>query len=217
MNTTTDIQVNKTFEEAINFRHACKKFDESKKVSDEDIRFILNAGRISPSSYGLETSRYIVISNEQLKENIKNVSYGQEQVSNCSHLVIVISSIIDAKIDSGIPRERFERLNMPKENIDFFLDMYSSYVDQHLYTDEKIYAWASKQAYIGVGNIMTAAAVKGVDSCAIEGFEKEKVEELLDLDTSKEQVSLVLPLGYRVRDQREQIRLDFDKVVQFIA
>ena len=217
MNTTINTTTNKTFEEAMEFRHACKAFEQSKKISDEDIKFILNAGRISPSSYGLETSRYIVISNEALKENIKNVSYGQEQVSNCSHLVIVVASIIDAKIDSGIPRERFERLNMPKENLDFFLDMYGSYVDQHLYTDEKIYSWASKQAYIGVGNIMTAAAVRGVDSCAIEGFEKEKVEELLDLDTSKEQVALVLPLGYRVRDQREQIRLDFDKVVQFIA
>jgi len=217
MNTTTNTSIDKTFEEALNFRHACKAFEQGKKISDEDIKFILNAGRVSPSSYGLETSRYVVISNEQLKEKIKNVSYGQEQVANCSHLVIVVASIIDAKIDSGIPRERFERLNMPKENVDFFLDMYSSYVDQHLYTDEKIYSWASKQAYIGVGNIMTAAAVKGVDSCAIEGFEKEKVEALLDLDTSKEQVSLVLPLGYRARDQREQIRLDFDKVVQFIA
>jgi len=217
MNTTIDTSIDKTFEEALEFRHACKVFDENKKISDEDVKFILNAGRLSPSSYGLETSRFIVISNQKLKENIKDVSYGQEQVSNCSHLVIVVASIVDAKIDSGIPRERFERLNMPKGKVDFFLGLYGGFADYHLNTDEKIYSWASKQAYIGVGNIMTAAAVKGVDSCAIEGFEKEKVEELLNLDTSKEQVALVLPLGYRVKEQSEQIRLDFDKVIQFIA
>jgi len=64
--------------------------------------------------------------------------------------------------------------------------------------------------------MMTAAAYIGIDSCPIEGFEKEKVEEILGLDTNKYQVSVVLPFGYRLNEQSEQLRLPFEDVVEFI-
>lgn len=208
--------MNKNFEEALNFRHACKVFEENKKISNEDINFILNAGRLSPSSYGLEPTKYTVITNDKIKQEIQEASMNQSQVTQCSHLVIVLVGINETKIESGIPKKRFERLNMPKENLDFFLSLYELFSNEHLKNDEKIYSWASKQAYISVGNIMTAAAVKGVDSCALEGFEKNKVEKILNLDTSKHQVALVLPLGYRKKEQSKQIRREFNDVVEFI-
>jgi len=208
--------MNKNFKEALQFRHACKSFDTSKKISDENIEFILNSARVSPSSYGLETSKYIVISNQALKEEIQEASMNQSQVGNCSHLVIVLAGIKETKVHSGIPRERFERLNMPKDNLEFFLGLYEDFSKEHLYNEEKIYNWASKQAYLSVGNMMTAAAVKGVDSCAIEGFEKEKVEAILKLDTSLHQVALVLPFGYRKYEQSPQIRRELNDIVKFI-
>jgi len=208
--------MNKNFEEALQFRHACKSFDINKKISDEKMNFILNAGRVSPSSYGLETSKYIVITNDKLKEEIQAASMNQTQVSKCSHLVIVLAGIEETKIKSGIPKERFERLNMPKENLEFFLGLYESFSKEHLYNEEKIYNWASKQAYLSIGNMMTAAAVKGVDSCPIEGFEKEKIETILELDTTLHQVALVLPFGYRKYEQSPQIRRDLNDLVQYI-
>jgi len=206
----------KTFQEAMDFRHACKIFDENKKISDEDIKYILEAGRKSPSSFGMEPWKFLVITNEELKAKIRPVCWNQVQITSCSHLVVVLAAIESVKPESKIPKQRFARRDMPAEKLEFYVDIYAKHLADTLSSDENIYAWTSKQTYIAAGNMMTAAAVIGVDSCPIEGLDKEKVEEILDLDTSKYQVSLVLPFGYRVNEQPSQVRLDFDEVVEFI-
>ena len=105
---------------------------------------------------------------------------------------------------------------MPQENLDFYLGLYAGHLQQTLSTDDNIYAWTSKQTYIAAGNMMTAAAFAGIDSCPIEGFDKEQVETTLDLDSSRFQVAMVLPFGYRINEQSEQLRLPFNEVVEFI-
>ncbi len=206
----------KTFEQAMDFRHACKSFDESKKISNEDIKFILEAGRKSPSSFGMEAWKFLVITNQELKEKIKSACWNQAQVSECSHLVVVLAGIDSVKVESGEPEKRFSRREMPQEQLDFYMNLYSGHLKDTLSSDENIYVWTSKQTYIAVGNMMSAAAVLGVDSCPIEGFDKEKVEEILNLDISKYQLSLVLPFGYRVDEQSTQQRLAYDEVIEFI-
>ena len=208
--------MNKTFQEAMDFRHACKSFQEEKEISKENMDFILNAARLSPSSYGLEFTKYLLIKNKDLKEKIKNLAMGQEQVSINSSLLVVLVAIEDSKISSPTPKDRFNRLEVNKEIKSMFLDYYHSYVKEHLNNDEQILAWTSKQAYLAVGNIMTAAATKGIDYCAIEGFNKKEVEKLLNLDTKKYQVALLLPLGYRKNEQRESLRLPLSELVQYI-
>jgi nitroreductase len=94
--------------------------------------------------------------------------------------------------------------------------MYGGHLKETLATDKNTYAWTARQTYIAGANMMTAAAFIGIDSCPIEGFEKEKVEEILELDTKKWQVAMLLPFGYRVNEQSTQLRLDFDEVVEFI-
>ena len=111
-------------------------------------------------------------------------------------------------IDRAIQRE--------DEAYDFYMDIYAKHLEKTLSTDENIYHWTSKQSYIALGNMMTAAAYIGIDSCPIEGYEKEKVEEILELDTSKYQLSVVVPFGYRLNEQSSQLRLPFDEVVEFI-
>ena len=105
---------------------------------------------------------------------------------------------------------------MPQEKLDFYLDLYAKHLSHTLSTDENTYAWTARQTYIPLGNMMTAAAYIGIDSCSIEGFEKEKVEEILELDTSKWQLSVVVPFGYRLNEQSTQLRLPFEEVVEFI-
>ena len=206
----------KTFEEALNFRHACKVFDETKKISQNYIKYILEAGRKSPSSFGMEAWKFLVITNEALKAKLRPVCWNQVQVTSCSHLVIVLAGIESVKPEFGEVKKRFQRRDMPQETLDFYMSIYASHLADILSSDEKIEAWTAKQSYIALGNMMTAAAVLGIDSCPIEGFEKEKVEEILELDTSKYRLSVVVPFGYRLNEQASQIRLAFDEVVTFI-
>ncbi len=204
------------FTKAMDFRHACKVFDENKKISDEEMHYILEAGRKSPSSFGMEAWKFLVITNEDLKAKLRPFCWNQVQITSCSHLVIVLAGIENAKVESGIPKKRFMRREMPQETLDFYMDIYAKHLEKTLSTDENIYAWTSKQSYIALGNMMTAAAFIGIDSCPIEGFEKENVEEVLGLDTSKYQVAVIVPFGYRVNEQSTQLRLPFDEVVEFI-
>ena len=206
----------KTFEEAMAFRHACKVFDESKKVSDEDIRYILEAGRKSPSSFGMEAWKFLVITNEELKAKLRPACWDQKQITSCSHLVVVLAGIDCVKPESGLPEARFKRREMPQESLDFYLGLYASHLEKTLSSDENIYAWTAKQTAIAAGNMMTAGAIKGVDSCPIEGFDKNAVETILGIDTKKYQLSVVIPFGYRLNEQSSQLRLDFDEVVEFI-
>lgn len=90
---------------------------------------------------------------------------------------------------------------MPKESLDMYMDLYARHLSKTLSSDENIYCWTAKQTYIAAANMMSGAAFIGIDSCPIEGFEKEKVEEILKLDTKKFQIAMLLP---------------FDEVVEFI-
>lgn len=204
------------FMTAMDFRHACKVFDEGKKISDEKIHFILETARKSPSSFGMEAWKFLVITNEELKAKLRPACWDQVQVTSCSHLVVVLAGIDSVKVESGEVRKRFARREMPTEALDFYMGLYASHLEKTLSSDENIFNWTSKQAYIAAGNMMTAAAFIGVDSCPIEGFDKNRVEEILELDTSKFQVAMLLPFGYRIHPQSKQLRLDFHDVIEFI-
>lgn len=208
--------MNKTFSEAMDFRHACKIFDENKKISDEDIREILEAGRKSPSSFGMEPWKFLVIMNEDLKARLRPFCWDQVQITSCSHLVVILAAIEGVKPESNRPLEMLSRRTMSQEKLDFYINLYKSHLQKTLQSDESIYEWTSRQAYIASANMMTCAAALGIDSCAIEGFEKERVEEILNLDTKKYRLSLILPLGYRIKEQPKQLRLSYEEVVEFI-
>lgn len=206
----------KTFEESLGFRHACKVFDESKKISDEDIKFILDAGRRAPSSFGMEAWKFLVITNEELKAKLRPACWNQVQITTCSHLVIILAGIESVKPESGIPEKRFARRDMSQENLDFYLKLYADHLKETLSSDENIYAWTAKQTAFAGANMMSAAAIKGIDSCPIEGFDRNQVEEILNIDKSKFRLSMAIPFGYRINEQSEQQRLDFDEVIEFI-
>ena len=206
----------KTFNEAMAFRHACKAFDESKKISDADMKEVLEMGRLSPSSFGMEAWKFLVITNDDLKAKLRPACWDQVQITSCSHLVIVLAGIDSVKVASGEVEKRFARSGMDKDSLDFYMGLYASHLENTLNSDENIYAWTAKQSYIAASNMMTGAATKGIDSCPIEGFDKAQVEEILGLDTSKHQLAMVLPFGYRVNEQPGKNRLDFDEVVEFI-
>jgi nitroreductase len=204
------------FMDAMNFRHACKVFDESKKISKEDINYILECARKSPSSFGMEAWKFLVITNEELKAKLRPACWDQVQVTSCSHLIVVLAGIDSVKVESGEVRKRFARREMPEDMLETYMGLYADHLKETLSSDENIYAWTAKQSYIAAANMMTGAATLGIDSCPIEGFDKESVESILELDTKKYQLALVLPFGYRINPQSKQLRLALDEVVEFI-
>ena len=204
------------FLEIMNFRHACKLFDETKKISDEDMHYILEVARKSPSSFGMEAWKFLVITNDALREKLRPFCWNQPQITTCSHLVIVLAGIDTLKVESGVVRSQLMRRNLPQDKLDSFIELYASHLKDTLNSDEKIYQWSARQTYIASANMMNAAATIGIDSCPIEGFEKENVEKVLELDKTKYQVAMILPFGYRVNEQSKQLRSSFESVVEFI-
>ena len=203
------------FTKAMAFRHACKIFDETKKINDEEIHYILEVGRTSPSSFGLEGWKFLVITNQALREKIRPACWNQVQITSCSHLVVLLAEVEGARVESGKPKAQLGRRDMDEEALDGYVALYGNHLKETFATDESTYAWTARQTYIAAANMMTAGAFIGIDSCPMEGFEKEKLEEILELDTSKWQVAMLLPFGYRVNEQSTQLRLGFDEVVEF--
>ncbi|SFV68093.1 Oxygen-insensitive NAD(P)H nitroreductase / Dihydropteridine reductase [hydrothermal vent metagenome] len=204
------------FTKAMHFRHACKLFDKSKKIPEETMKYILEAGRTSPSSFGMEPWKFLVIRNDELRAKLQPLCWNQPQITTCSDLVIILAAIENVRPQSGIPQKRFARRPLPQEQIDTYINLYSTFLADTLSTDEKTYCWTARQTYIALANMMTAAACEQIDSCPIEGFEKENVEQLLKIDTKQYQVAVMAAFGYRVNPQSKQLRLPFEEVVEFI-
>jgi len=204
------------FKEAMIFRHACKIFDENKKISDEDIYQILEVGRESASSFGMEPWKFLVITNQELKQKLQPYCWNQPQITSCSHLIVILAAIESVKIESGIPAKKFARRGISKEQQEKYLNVYANHLKTILQDDNMIYTWTSKQTYIAMSNMITYAATKKIDSCPIEGFEKDEVQKVLNLDSSKYQVSVLVPMGYRINPQSPQLRDDFEDIVKFI-
>jgi len=194
---------------AFNFRHATKEFDATKKVSDEDMKFILETARLSPSSFGFEPWHFIVVQDKELRELIKPVAWGAPlKLDTASHFVLGLSMkapMVKHNADY-IMHMMKDVKQLPEDVIEMYSKFYREFQERDfdLNTDKKLFDWSSKQTYIALGNMMTAAALTGIDSCPIEGFHKEKAEALLkekfDVDTDKYGLSFMVAFGYRKAD-----------------
>ena len=201
--------------EILKFRHACKIFDESKKISAGEFDFILEAGRLSPSSTGLEQWDFLVVQNKELREKIKAVSWNQAQITSCSHLVVILAKIKEIKvgssyIDKMIARRADKNIEAIAARQKFFL------LSNFKNDDELTFQWSHEQCMIAATNMMNAAASLGIDSCPIEGFDRHALNEILGLDESEKRVAIVVPFGYRLNPQPEKLRRQRSEVVTWI-
>ena len=204
------------FMKAMDFRHACKLFDETRKIPAEALEYILEAGRKSPSSFGMEPWKFLVIQNDELKAKLRPYCWDQPQITTCSDLVVILAKIDAVRPGGDYVPSMFKRREMSEELFEKYIGLYGSHLAHTMSSDENTLAWTARQCYIALGNMMSAAAYIGIDSCPIEGFEKEKVEEVLGLEPSQYQLAVMMPLGYRVNPQSKQLRLAFDEVVEFV-
>lgn len=211
--------------DAYNFRHATKAFDPDRKISEDDFEFILETGRLSPSSVGSEPWKFLVVQNAELRAKLREVTWGaQGQLPTASHFVILLARK-NVRYDSPYLREQMlEVKKMPEEVFNQVLGRYREFQENDLKILENervLFDWASKQTYIALGNMMTAAAEIGIDSCPIEGFQLDNVEKLLQaeglLDPNEFGVSVMAAFGYRTdKEVRPKQRRTTEQVVQWI-
>lgn len=202
------------FLDAMKFRHACKRFDTTKAIPAEQFDTILEVCRTSPSSFGMEPWRLLVIRNEKLRKALKSSCWNQNQITECSELVIFTTDNDIVRSDSPYVRKMFERRGMPPEMVEKYLEAYGGFI-KPLEEDEILLEnWTAKQCYIAMANAMTYAATLEIDSCPIEGFDKEEIEAILDLEYGHS-IAVICAFGYRIDPQSTQMRLPLTSVVEY--
>ena len=181
--------------EALNWRYATKKMN-GEKVSQDKIDEILRAAHLAPTSSGLQPFKIIVVTNPELKEKIKAVAYEQSQITDCSHLLIFAAwdNYTEERIKAVFNHTNNERGLPESTTADYVNRLVTIYTSK---TEEENFHHAAKQSYIGFGVALTEAAILKVDATPMEGFDPEKVDELLGLREQGLRSTTLLPLGYR--------------------
>lgn len=210
---------------AFQYRHATKEFNNSKKVSDEDFEFILKTANLSPSSFGFEPWHFVVVQDEELRKSLKPVAWGAPlKLDTASHYVLGLSMKSPmTKWNSEYVMQMMKDVkHLPEDVIEVYSKFYREFQERDfdLDTDKKLFDWASKQTYIALANMMTSAALIGVDSCPIEGFHEEKTEVLLrdkfGIDTDKFGLSYMVAFGYRKEEpQHAKTRRNLEEIISW--
>lgn len=213
-------------EQAFNFRHGCKRFDITKKISDTDIKYILEAGRQSPSAFGLEPWHFVIVDNDNIKSELRAVCYNQEQVTSCSHFIIVLyRKANNFTLQSEYLRQTIAR-TLPDANdqtaIDNACQSIINFYHQGLANGLTIDHSSEMQDYIACTNMLTAAAYREIDSCIIGGFEHDGVVQILEKympKFSRESfgVGLCLAFGYRVNEPNSHIRWRIADITTYLT
>ncbi len=199
--------INETIIKAFQFRHACKNFDGNKAVSNEDFDTILEAAHLSPSSFGFEPWKLIVVQDEEIKKKLFPIAWGaQNSLKGASHLVILLARKKSDTIYSSdyVTHIMRDVQKLPEQIVEGKREAFRNFQQNDfnlLESDRALFDWASKQTYIAMANMLTTAAFLGIDSCPIEGFHQKAVEELLAneglLDQNQFGVSVMASFGYR--------------------
>lgn len=207
-------------------RYTCKGYDPEKRVSDEDFMTIMEAARLSPSSMGYEPWKFVLLNNKEIKAKIRPYSWGAEAaIDGASHLVIILARTSeDMKYDSDYLKYITTQIqNFPEELAAKRTKKFRSFQEEdfNLLEDERaLYDWTRMQTYIPLANMLTAAAILGVDSTPIEGFTIKEVERVLVeegvYDPKHFGVASMIAFGYRNRDHREKTRRPMDEVLKIV-
>lgn len=204
-------------------RHATKLFDADKKISQEDIEFILEVARLSPSSIGSEPWRFVVLQSQEIKEKLKAIGWGAgRQLDTASHWIVLLAKK-NARFDSDIVLSALKKRGLTTEQFEQSVARYETFQKEDirvLENERAIFDWACRQTYIALGNMMSAAAMIEIDSCPIEGFHYESANQILSeagvLDLETEGISCMLGLGYRARQPREKTRKNPEEVITWV-
>ncbi len=205
-------------------RHACKTFDAQKKIPEDEFETILECARLSPSSFGFEPWKFLVVQDMEKRQKLLAQMWGAGgQFPTASHVVVcLVKKSHFMKYDSEYIWNIMTRVHhLSEENATARRDKYEIFQrdDFRLLESERAMEdWAGKQTYIALGNMMTVAAMMGIDSCPIEGYNKAGIENILakefSVDPERYAMGWGLALGYRVNEPRPKTRQKAAKVIE---
>lgn len=194
-------------------RYATKKYDRSKHISEADWRTILEVGRLSPSSFGYEPWQFILIDSDQVKQDINPFAWGAVNSINGADKLLLILARTDVAYDSDyvahlvsdVKGHIYSKFSAPSQAFKHFQEN-----DLKIDSPRARFDWAAKQAYIAMANMMTAAAELGIDSCPIEGFNYQKMNQYLTshhlADTKHWRAAVMVSFGYRDQPVTPKVR-----------
>jgi nitroreductase len=202
------------FLESMQARFACKLFDPGKHLSRREFDFILECGRLSPSSFGLEHWEYVVVADPSLREGLFEACLRQDCVRSAG----LALAILVRRAEAYDPGSEFiaQRAGRFPGGLPVFLADYQGYYD-FLSREGRLEHWARAQTYIALANMLTGAASIGVDSCAVEGFEEAAVLGLLGRDPAAWSVGVIAVFGFRAEEVRPKIREPIESVLKVAA
>ncbi len=201
----------------LQWRYATKKFDASKKLNDADVHVLLEALRLSPSSFGLQPWKFLVITDPKIRKELVVHSWNQPQIVDASHLIVLCAH---TDVDETSVKRFVEHIahvrGISKDELKGYEDMMVGFVSR-LSKDAKV-EWAKKQVYIALGVLMTVCAEKRIDSCPMEGFDATAYDKILDLHKQNLTATVLLPVGYRAIDDSyaalKKVRFDAKDVIE---
>jgi nitroreductase len=206
--------------EALNWRYATKVFDSSRKIPADVWQTLERALVLSPSSYGLQPYRFLVISDLAQRAALLPHSRNQKQVVDASHYVVFTArtKMTETDVDKLIARTTGVR-KIPAESLNFYRDMMLGDLVKGP-RSQIAHEWATRQAYIALGNLMTCAAVLGVDACPMEGFVPAEYDRVLGLENSGYASVVCCALGYRAASDKyaalPKVRFEVKDVVRYV-
>jgi len=201
---------------ALKWRYATKKFDSKKSLPSEKLEVLKKAFHLTATSYGLQPLKLVVINDKNLQKELVSYSFNQEQVSTASEVLIIC---IEKRVDKVFIEKYFSLVHQVRSTPKEVLNPFKNFLigDFEKKPEDEIKAWAINQAYLALGTLLTVCATEGIDSCPMEGFEPAKYDELLGLDDLNLESVLVLPVGYRAKDDKfsefKKVRREFSDVI----
>jgi nitroreductase/dihydropteridine reductase len=189
--------------ENLKWRYATKQYDASKKIKDEDLEKIKEAIQLSATSYGLQPFKVLNIENKSIREKLKPVSWGQHPIVDASHLFVFCNytDVQDENIDDYL-NLKAEVQGIDVSNLNGYGDFVKAKMKEK--SSEEKSNWAAKQTYIALANVLNACAALKIDSTPMEGFEKDRYNEILGLKTRGLEASVVVAIGYRSKQDHTQ-------------
>ncbi len=183
--------------DALQWRYATKVFDATKKIPADIWDALQKALVLTPTSYGLQPYIFLVVQDVATRAALLPHSWGQKQVVDCSHFVVFLArtEMKEADVDKLISRT-LELRKLPTGALDAYRGMMLSDVVNGP-RGKTAHEWAARQCYIALGNLMTAAAILGVDACPMEGMVPTEYDKILKLEGSGYRTVVACPLGYR--------------------
>lgn len=202
--------------ESLTWRYACKKFDQNKKLTTDQVELLSNTFNLTATSFGLQPLKMVIIKGAELKEKLLPHAYFQQQITTCSHLLVICIDTVfnEASIDSYFDLEKKIR-GTSEDIIGKFRQQLKDIFKNK--SREDINRSAIYQAYISIGTLMTACAHQRIDSCPMEGFNPVKFDDILGLDKLNLRSVLLLPVGYRAEDDimsgMKKVRKPLEEVI----